>query len=310
MAGSRSSATGAERRDRHRTWLVTGCSSGLGRALAETLVARGERLIATARDPDQLKDLAAASDRVRALKLDVTSPEDIAAVAAAVAECGVDVLVNNAGYGFLAAFEEAGEADYRAQFETNLFGVIAVTRAILPGMRLRGSGHIVNIASVGGLVGNPGSAYYSASKFAVVGLSESLAKELSEFGIRVSVIEPGALRTDWAGRSLRSSARRVAAYRTVHERLREISRSSDQRSGDPARAARAIVAAVESENPPLHLVLGASGLERVRERIASFAAGLNEWELVSVGIDYGQEPSVETASPGQDMSGLVVTNQF
>ncbi|MGI4876205.1 MAG: SDR family NAD(P)-dependent oxidoreductase, partial [Janthinobacterium lividum] len=150
----------------NRTWLITGCSTGLGRVLAQHLITRGERVFATARNPEQLADLVAGHDNATALKLDVTSASDIADVAAAAAAAGgVDVLVNNAGYGYLTAFEEGDEAGYRAQFETNLFGLIAMTKAVLPPMRARGSGHIVNIASVGGLVGNPGSAYYAATKF-------------------------------------------------------------------------------------------------------------------------------------------------
>src|SRR5579864_410906 len=161
--------------DRTRTWLITGCSTGFGRELAKILIARGERVYATARKPEQLADLVNDHANAHALKLDVTVPEDIAAVAAAVGD--VDVLVNNAGYGYLTAFEEGDEAGYRAQFETNLFGLIEMTKAVLPRMRARGAGHIVNVASVGGLIGNPGSSYYAATKFGVVGLSEALSQE-------------------------------------------------------------------------------------------------------------------------------------
>ena len=196
-----------------RAWLVTGCSTGLGRALVQALISRGERVFATARNPEQLSDLVGGHDNATALKLDVTSAEDIKAAAAAVEKAGgVDVLVNNAGYGYLTAFEEGDEAGYRAQFETNVFGLIAMTKAILPAMRARGSGHIVNIASVGGLVGNPGSAYYAATKFGVVGLSEALSKEVGALGVKVTVVEPGPFRTDWAGRSLQSSGKRIDAY--------------------------------------------------------------------------------------------------
>src|SRR4051812_25957306 len=192
----------------NRTWLITGCSTGFGRALAELLIARGERVFATARRVEQLAELVDGHANAHALTLDVTSSADIAAAVAAVeAAGGIDVLVNNAGYGYLTAFEEGDEAGYRAQFETNLFGLIAMTKAVLPGMRARGSGHIVNIASVGGLVGNPGSAYYAATKFGVVGLSEALSKEVGPLGIKVTVVEPGPFRTDWAGRSLQSAGR-------------------------------------------------------------------------------------------------------
>ena len=270
-----------------RAWLVTGCSTGLGRALAQALISRGERVFATARNPQQLSDLVSGHDNATALKLDVTSAEDVKAAAAVVEKAGgVDVLVNNAGYGYLTAFEEGDEAGYRAQFETNVFGLIAMTKAILPAMRARGSGHIVNIASVGGLVGNPGSAYYAATKFAVVGLSEALSKEVGALGVKVTVVEPGPFRTDWAGRSLQSSGKRIDAYaKTVHERLDQLARFSGNQPGDPARAANAIIAAVDSEHPPLNLVLGAPGLKMARDKLATLAAEFDRWEAVTLSAD-------------------------
>ena len=274
--------------DKTRSWLITGCSTGLGRALAEVLIARGERVFASARKPEQIADLVAGRDNAKALRLDVTSAEDIAAAAAAVeASGGVDVLVNNAGYGYLTAFEEGEEADYRAQFETNMFGLIAMTKAVLPGMRARGRGHIINIASVGGLVGNPGSAYYAATKFGVVGLSEALSKEVGALGIKVTVIEPGPFRTDWAGRSLQSSSERIPAYaKTVHERLDQVSQYSGKQPGDPVRAADAIITAVESDDPPLHLVLGKMALDRAREALTNRLAIFDKWEAVTLGADF------------------------
>ena len=271
-----------------RAWLVTGCSTGLGRALAQALISRGERVFATARNPQQLSDLIDGHDNATALKLDVTSAEDVKAAAAAVEKAGgVDVLVNNAGYGYLTAFEEGDEAGYRAQFETNMFGLIAMTKAILPAMRARGSGHIVNIASVGGLVGNPGSAYYAATKFGVVGLSEALSKEVGALGVKVTVVEPGPFRTDRAGRSLQSSGKRIDAYaKTVHERLDQVARSSGNQPGDPERAANAIIAAVDSEHPPLNLVLGAPGLKMARDKLTTLAAELDRWEAVTLSADY------------------------
>lgn len=268
-----------------RTWLITGCSTGFGRALAKILIARGERVFATARKPEQLADLVKGHTNAHALKLDVTVPEDIAAVAAAVGE--VDVLVNNAGYGYLTAFEEGEEAGYRAQFETNLFGLIEMTKATLPGMRERGTGHIVNIASVGGLIGNPGSSYYAASKFAVVGLSEALSQEVGPLGIKVTVVEPGPFRTDWGGRSLKSSERRIDAYKaTVHDRLGYIAANSGHQPGDPVRAAEAIIAAVDSDMPPLNLILGAFGVKAVRDKLARMSAEIDKWEQTSLSADY------------------------
>jgi NAD(P)-dependent dehydrogenase (short-subunit alcohol dehydrogenase family) len=271
-----------------RTWLITGCSTGFGRALAEILIARGERVLATARKPESLDDLVAGHDNARALRLDVTVPADLEAVMAVVQQTGgVDVLVNNAGYGYLTAIEEGDEEGYRAQFEVNVFGLIAMTKAVLPGMRERGSGHIVNIASVGGLVGNPGSGYYAATKFAVVGLSEALSKEVGALGIKVTVVEPGPFRTDWAGRSLQSSGQRIDAYaKTVHERLNQVVQSSGHQPGDPVRAAEAIITVVESEDPPLNLVLGAPGLKAVREKIATLGAELDKWEALTLSADF------------------------
>lgn len=246
--------------DLNRRWLITGCSTGLGRALAEVLIARGEQVFATARNPEQLSDLIEGHDNAQALKLDVTSAEDVAAVAAAAETAGgVDILVNNVGYGYLTAFEEGDEAGYRAQFETNMFALIAMIKAVLPAMRGRKRGHIVNIASVGGLVGNSGSSYYAATKLGVVGLSEALSKEVGALGIKVTVVEPGPFRTDWAGRSLQSAARIDAYAKTVHARLDQVAQYSGHQPGDPVRAAAAIIKAVESDEPPLNLVPGRLG---------------------------------------------------
>jgi NAD(P)-dependent dehydrogenase (short-subunit alcohol dehydrogenase family) len=277
--------------DGNRIWLITGCSTGLGRALAEMLITRGERVFATARKPEQLTGLVEGHDNARALKLDVTSADDIKAAAAAVEEAGgVEVLVNNAGYGYLTAFEEGDETGYRDQFETNVFGLIAMTKAVLPAMRARGRGHIVNIASVGGLVGNPGSVYYAATKFSVVGLSEALSKEVAALGVKVTVVEPGPFRTDWAGRSLQSSGRRIDAYaKSVHERLDQVAHYSGRQPGDPVRAAQAIITAVDSDEPPLNLVLGATGLKMVREKLATLTAEIDRWEPVTLSADYPKE---------------------
>jgi NAD(P)-dependent dehydrogenase (short-subunit alcohol dehydrogenase family) len=271
-----------------RNWLITGCSTGFGRDLAELLVARGETVFATARKPETLRDIVAGHDNARALQLDVTMPTEIAAAVGEVEKAGgVDVLVNNAGYGYLTSVEEGHEEGYRAQFETNLFGLIALTRAVLPGMRGRGSGHIVNISSVGGLVGNPGSAYYAATKFGVNGFSEALSKEVGPLGIKITVVEPGPFRTDWAGRSLQSSAHDIAAYDdTVHARLRQLSAYSGKQPGDPRRAAQAIITAVDSEHPPLNLVLGAPGLKMVRQKLAALVEELDRWESLTLSADF------------------------
>jgi NAD(P)-dependent dehydrogenase (short-subunit alcohol dehydrogenase family) len=273
---------------RLRNWLITGCSTGFGRDLARILVARGETVFATARKPETLQDIVAGHDNARGLKLDVTAPADISAAVGEVEKAGgVDVLVNNAGYGYLTSVEEGDEEGYRAQFETNLFGLIAMTRAVLPRMRERGTGHIVNISSVGGLVGNPGSAYYAATKFGVNGFSEALSKEVGPLGVKVTVVEPGPFRTDWAGRSLQSSAHAIAAYdETVHARLRQVSAYSGKQPGDPRRAAEAIITAVDSEHPPLNLVLGAPGLTMVRQKVAALTEELDRWESLTLSADF------------------------
>ena len=245
--------------DDTRVWLLTGASSGFGRSLAETIVARGDRLVATARDAAALAPLArSAPERVLALPLDLTHPEQItAAVDAAQGRFGrLDVLVNNAGYGLVGAIEEATDEEVRAQFEVNFFGLVALTRAVLPRMRAQRSGRIVNLSSIAGVRAGPGAGYYSATKWAVEGFSEALATEVAVFGIRVLIVEPGPFRTDFAGRSLVVPRTQLVAYRAVHEIRDGLVRSSGSQAGDPARAAALIVAACTQEDPPLRLVLG------------------------------------------------------
>jgi NAD(P)-dependent dehydrogenase (short-subunit alcohol dehydrogenase family) len=271
-------------------WLITGCSTGFGRQLAKILIGRGYRVAATARDPAMLRDIVAGnSETALALKLDVDKEADIdAAVAETRRGFGrIDVLVNNAGYGYLAAVEEGDDADIRALFETNFFGLAAMTRAVLPVMRAQKSGAIVNISSVGGFIGFPGSGYYAATKFAVEGLSESLAKEVARFGIRVLIVEPGPFRTDWAGRSLKTPRRQIDAYaETATARRRQIQGLSGRQPGDPMRAAEAIIAAVESRNPPLRLPLGAFAYEAMGAELESLRREHQGLEAVARGADY------------------------
>jgi NAD(P)-dependent dehydrogenase (short-subunit alcohol dehydrogenase family) len=270
-------------------WLITGCSTGFGRELAEILISRNYRVAATARDPAKIAGLV-EGHMVTALarKLDVDKQSEIdAAVEAARRRFGrIDVLVNNAGYGYLAAIEEGEDADIRAMFETNFFGLAAMTRAVLPIMRAQKSGAIVNISSMGGFIGFPGSGYYAATKFAVEGLSESLSKEVAPLGIKVIIVEPGPFRTDWAGRSLKTPKRPLDAYaETAMARRRQIQSYSGTQPGDPARAAEAIIATVESPNPPLRLPLG------------SFAYDAMGAELEAVGKEY---KAVESVARGAD----------
>lgn len=256
-------------------WFVTGCSTGLGRALAQLIVKRGWRLIATARDKRRVEDLAqAAPDRVLALDLDVAQPDQVEAAVAATRERfgRVDVLVNNAGYGYQSTAEEGVEAEIRAQFDANVFGLFAITRAVLPMMRAQRSGRIINITSVAGLIGYPGSAYYAASKHAVEGFTDSLRAEVEPLGIGVTCIEPGPFRTDWAGRSLRQTRTRIADYEErVGTRHDSTKAASGNQAGDPVRAGEAMIALSEMANPPRHLPLGVWGYEGVladrRERL-------------------------------------------
>ncbi|MCW1384080.1 oxidoreductase [Novosphingobium sp. KCTC 2891] len=270
-------------------WFVTGASRGFGRALAEDLLQRGARVVATARHPIVLSDLEELyGDRVLALRLDVTAPAEIAtAVERAERHFGrIDVLVNNAGYGYLAAVEEGEEAEVRALFETNFFGLAGVTRAVLPGMRRRRRGTIVNISSGGGFVGLPGSGYYAATKFAIEGLSEALDRELEPLGLRVLIVEPGSFRTGWAGRSLRQSPVFIPDYEpTAGHRRRAVVANHGRQRGDPVLAARAIIAAVTSEHPPLRLVLGGDALANIRGKLDRVAADHRGWESCTLGTD-------------------------
>jgi NAD(P)-dependent dehydrogenase (short-subunit alcohol dehydrogenase family) len=270
------------------TWLITGCSTGFGRELARLVLEGGGQAVVTARGKDRVADLAErGGDRALALDLDVTDEVQVkAAVEAAEARFGkIDVLVNNAGYGYQAAIEEGEEAEIRAQFDANVFGLFAMTRAVLPGMRARRHGRILNITSVAGLAGYPASGYYAASKHAVEGFSDSLAAETRPLGIRVTCVEPGPFRTDWAGRSLKQTPNAIADYaETAGARLKSTSAISGTQVGDPVRAAEIMIRTAELAEPPRHLVLGAWGYEavtkRLRERLDEIE-GLRETALAA-----------------------------
>ena len=274
-------------------WLITGCSTGFGRELARLVLARGWRAAVTARDKARVADLAEGmQDRALALDLDVT---DDAQVAAAVRDSEarfgrIDVLVNNAGYGYQASVEEGEEAEIRAQFDANVFGLFALTRAVLPGMRARRRGHVLNVTSVAGFVGFPGSGYYAATKHAVEGWSDALAAEVAPLGIKVTCIEPGPFRTDWAGRSLKQTASRVADYaETAGARLQGTSQGSGKQAGDPVRAAEAMIQVTQSETPPRHLVLGAFGLDAVTKKLNATLAEIEAWREAGLATDYPKD---------------------
>ena len=275
-----------------RVWLITGCSTGFGRELVRQLLDGGQRVVATARKAAALEEFASHRD-VLIAPLDVTIGDQITeCVRMAEARFGrIDVLVNNAGYGYLAAIEEGEDDEVRAMFETNVFGLINMTKAVLPGMRGRRSGHIVNISSMGGLIGFPGIGYYNATKFAVEGLSEALAKEVEPLGIRVTIVEPGPFRTDWAGRSLKTPKDAIADYAdTAGARRDDIRGYSGNQPGDPVRGAAAMIEAVESPHPPLHLLLGKPAYDMVGEKLKSFTAELASWRDVTLGADFPAEP--------------------
>ena len=270
-------------------WLITGCSSGLGRALAELCVEHNFRVVATARDAGKLADVAmGAKDRVQCLALDVTDHAQIVlAVEQARARFGrIDVLVNNAGYGYQSTAEEGVEDEIRTQFDANVFGLFAMTRAVLPVMRAQHSGHIVNISSVGGLIGFPGSPYYGASKHAVEGFSDGLAGEVEPLGIKVICVEPGYFRTDWGGRSLHRTPIRIADYAPVVARHEYSDSVSGRQQGDPRRAAEAIIAATRMAEAPRHLVLGKAGFDTVVADRRSRLAQIEALESMAASADF------------------------
>ena len=270
-------------------WFITGCSTGFGRELSVILLKRGYRVVVTARHKAKVDDIVAGHDKTGlALALDVDKQDQIdAAVKAAHAKFGrIDVLVNNAGYGYLAAIEEGDDSDVRAMFDTNFFGLAAMTRAVLPIMRAQKSGAVVNISSMGGFIGFPGSGYYAATKFAVEGLSEALTKEVGPLGIKVLIVEPGPFRTDWAGRSLKTPKKPVDAYETVIGRRRQIQSYSGNQPGDPVRASEAIITAVEQQHSPLRLPLGAFAYEAMAAEIEAVRKEHASVEAAARGADY------------------------
>ncbi|MBB3934140.1 oxidoreductase [Aureimonas phyllosphaerae] len=277
-------------------WMITGASRGLGRALAREVLAAGYKVVLAARRPADVADIVAeAGDRATAVALDVVDGRQVAsAVEEATARFGrIDVLVNNAGYGYLGAIEEGADEDVRALFETNLFGAIDVIKAVLPGMRARRKGHIVNISSIGGIVTYPGVGYYHMVKFGVEAMSETLAKELSPLGIAVTVVAPGAFRTGFRGPdSIRQAARVIDDYAETAGRARAGTQAGHGKQvGDPVRGARAIIRAVEAERPPVHLLIGGDALDQLRQKLDAMRAETDAWEEVTRSTDFMAERS-------------------
>ncbi|MBA3692766.1 MAG: oxidoreductase [Acidobacteria bacterium] len=279
-----------------KVWFITGCSTGFGRELAKYLLENDYRVAVTARNADKVQDLVEINkDNALGVALDVTNNAQVKeAVAQAEAHFGaIDVLVNNAGFGYFGAIEESDEREVRAMFETNFWGLAEMTRAVLPKMRERHSGSIVNISSIGGFVGFPSVGYYNATKFAVNGFSEALKKEVEPLGIKVVLVQPSGFRTDWAGRSANDATNKIDDYaETAGANQTSIRNYSGNQPGDPVRAAKAIVEAVEAENPPFNLLLGRAALKNARLKLDDLKRDFDTWAETTEGADF---PETETA---------------
>lgn len=276
-----------------KVWLITGCSTGFGRELSKHAASLGYRVAVGARKTEDVQDIIDEyPENTMAVKLDVTIASQIKDSVMHIMEKwgSIDVLVNNAGIGYFGAIEESEEEEVRRMFEINFFGLAKMTQEVLPVMRKQRSGHIVNIASIGGLRAFPAVGFYNATKFAVDGFSESLAKEVKPLGIKVMIVAPSGFRTDWAGRSANNSKTVIEDYKETAELNKNTIRGySGNQPGDPVRAAKAIVKAVESENTPMRLLLGAAALKGARAKLEELKADFDAWEEETVGADFPAE---------------------
>ena len=272
-----------------KVWFITGCSTGFGRELAKLVLASGYKAAVTSRNPNDVRDIVTQyPDTSIAIQLDVTKPVEIKnAVKQARQKFGhIDVLVNNAGIGYFGAIEESEDEEVRRMFEINFWGLANVTKEVLPIMRKQRSGHIINISSIGGLAAFPGVGFYNATKFAVTGYSEALAKETAHLGIKVTVIAPSGFRTDWAGRSANDSKIVIDDYASsAHANQDTIRGYSGNQPGDPVRAVEAIVKVVEAAEPPIRLLLGVGALRGARNKINEMQKDFDAWEEITVGAD-------------------------
>lgn len=272
-----------------KTLLITGVSSGFGRALAQEALAMGHKVVGTVRNAEAKREFESLSpDAAWGRLLDVTDFDAIHGVVAEI-EAGVgpiDVLVNNAGYGHEGIMEESPLSEMRRQFDVNVFGAVAMMKAVLPFMRERRRGHILNITSMGGHITMPGIAYYCGSKFALEGISEALGKEVEPFGIAVTAVAPGSFRTDWAGRSMTRTPRSISDYDHIFNPVRQArEEKSGKQLGDPRKAAQAMLAVIASDHPPKHLLLGSDALKLVREKLSQLNTEIGVWEATTVSTD-------------------------
>jgi NAD(P)-dependent dehydrogenase (short-subunit alcohol dehydrogenase family) len=272
------------------TWLITGCSTGLGKSLAKAALEAGYNTVATARDVRSVQDLVSAHpDTALAVALDVTNKAQVESAVRRTEERfgSVDVLVNNAGYGYRAAVEEGDEKEVADLFATNFFGMVSMIKGVLPGMRARRSGTILNVSSIAGRLAAPGSGYYSATKFAVEGMSDALRKEVAPLGIRVTILEPGAFRTDFAGRSLHQARTNIADYAsTAGPRRKENDKTHGTQPGDPERAAQAIIKLVADSTVPARLLLGSDAVKIVGGELDTQRREIDAWKDVSISTDF------------------------
>ncbi len=274
------------------SWLITGCSSGIGRHIALAALAKGHNVAVTARNPESVEKIVCEYPKQAiALALDVTDKGQVAQVVAETESTfgSIDVLVNNAGYGYMAAVEEGEDDEVRAMFDTNFFGVVNMIKASLPGMRCRARGHIINISSMTGLVANPPNVYYSSSKFALESLTEGLSKEVASFGIRVTAIEPGAFRTDWSHRSMKETRKPIEAYTDVAARKELIKAVGSEFPGDPRRVADAVLMVSTLEEPPLNLLLGSDVYYAYREKLKNLSESVEKWKSVTLDVNFPPE---------------------
>lgn len=272
-----------------KTLLITGVSSGFGRALAQEALAAGHRVVGTVRSEQARREFEtlATSNAIGCI-LDVTDFDAIDSVVGNIeATVGpVDVLVNNAGYGHEGVLEESPLEEMRRQFDVNVFGAVAMMKAVLPYMRGRREGHILNITSMGGYITLPGISYYCGSKFALEGISETVGKEVKPFGIAVTAVAPGSFRTDWAGRSMVRAPRSIPDYNGLFDPIREARRQKSGRQlGDPAKAARAMLDVINSDSPPAHLLLGSDAIDLVRQKLSLLAEEIDQWEAITRSTD-------------------------